>query len=425
MLLSDASDQGRVLSRLVSLALLLPIAGLCFCAVFGCKAKDLDEKVDRARTVQAVHPHIGSISETMTGEGVLTPVAQAMVMAQVAKPIRTFSVQRGSRVRAGDVIAVLESDELEAAAIEARGEFAAAQGAYDKAVNSTLPTEQHAAELEVAEAKRQWDIAKESLQNVQRMSAQGVTSPRAMEAANVGESRARKAYADAADHYENVIHAGKDATIETAKGQLEAARGKKLAAETELNYAQIRSPIDGFIADRPLSPGDMTAAGTPIATVVDTSSLNAKLHLGQAQAQRLSVGSSAHLFVPGIDAPVPATVSLVSPALDPGSTTVEVWLRVKNREGVLKPGTPVRGELLGRVVSAAMLIPTVAVHRSSTNPATTVLLAGSDGAAHQRQVQIGLQTPDWTQVTSGLNVDDLVIASGGEGITDGSKVETH
>jgi HlyD family secretion protein len=76
-------------------------------------------------------------------------------------------------------------------------------------------------------------------------------------------------------------------------------------------------------------------------TVMDTSALIAKLHIAQMQAQQLSVGAPATLTVPGIADPVAAKVSLISPALDPGSTTVEVWLRVENPKGLLKAGTPV------------------------------------------------------------------------------------
>jgi multidrug efflux pump subunit AcrA (membrane-fusion protein) len=375
--------------------------------------------------VEAVHPHIGSIAETVTADGVLTPVAQATVMAKVAEPIRSFNVQRGSHVRAGEVIAVLESADLEAAAIESRGEFEAAQGAYDKAMNSTIPTEQRLAESDLAEAKRQLDIASESLDNVQWMYTRGVTTPRTMEAARLAVSHAKTVYAQASEHYQDLQHAGHDTAVATAKGLLEAARGRKLAAEAQLSYAKIRSPIDGVIADCPLSPGEIPAAGTPIATIVDTSSMIAKLHMGQAEAQRLPAGSVARLFVPGIDSPRDAVVTLVSPALDLGSTTVEVWLSVKNRDGALKPGTPVHGVIPGRVATQAMLIPTRAVLRSSTNGTTTVLLSGADGVARQREIQIGLQTVDWTQVTSGLIADDLVIAANGEGLTDGVKVEAQ
>ena len=81
---------------------------------------------------------------------------------------------------------------------------------------------------------------------------------------------------------------------------------------------------------------------------MDTSALIAKLHIAQIQAQQLIHRRTRHLTIPGVADPVPAKVSLISPALDPGSTTVEVWLRVENPKGTLKAGTPVRATITGR-----------------------------------------------------------------------------
>ena len=67
------------------------------------------------------------------------------------------------------------------------------------------------------------------------------------------------------------------------------------------------------------------------------------------------------ITVPGVSEPVPAKISLISPALDPGSTTVEIWLRIDNRKGTLKEGTPVRTSIVGRTVAAALKIPLAAV----------------------------------------------------------------
>jgi HlyD family secretion protein len=89
-------------------------------------------------------------------------------------------------------------------------------------------------------------------------------------------------------------------------------------------------------------------------TVMDTSFMIAKLHLAQIQAQRLSVGSPATMTVPGLEESVDAKVSLISPALDPGSTTVEIWLRVPNPRGKLMAGTSVHATLKGQTVENAL-----------------------------------------------------------------------
>ena len=128
------------------------------------------------------------------------------------------------------------------------------------------------------------------------------------------------------------------AALQNAQGNLDSAKGKYLGAQAELSYTEIRSPIDGVITDRPLFAGETAAAGAALVTVMDTSALIAKLHIAQVQAQQLALGAPATLTVPGVEQPVPAKVSLISPALDPGSTTVEVWLRVENAKGRAQGG---------------------------------------------------------------------------------------
>jgi RND family efflux transporter MFP subunit len=190
-----------------------------------------------------------------------------------------------------------------------------------------------------------------------------------------------------------------------------------------LSYTSLRSPIAGVVTDRPLFAGDTAAAGTPIVTVMDTGSLIAKLHLAQALAQQLQVGSEAKLAVPGMDEPVAAKVSLISPALDPGSTTIEVWLKVPNAKGTLKPGTTVHATMEGRTVRQALLVPTEAVQRSAESGGKMVMVVGADGLAHKKNVTIGISTKETTQILEGLSANDMVITGGAYGLDEGTKVK--
>jgi HlyD family secretion protein len=155
---------------------------------------------------------------------------------------------------------------------------------------------------------------------------------------------------------------------------------------------------------------------------MDTSALLAKVHLSQLVAQRLKVGDDAMVTVPGVSEPVPAKISLISPALDPGSTTVEIWLRIDNRKGTLKAGTPVRTSIVGRTVPAAVKIPLAAV-LTAQDGSKSVMIMNSDGTAHRKSVKLGIQDGEDVQVISGIGMGDSVITEGAYGIDDGTKVK--
>ena len=196
-----------------------------------------------------------------------------------------------------------------------------------------------------------------------------------------------------------------------------------LGAQATLSYTQLRSPINGVVTDRPLFPGETAAAGAAVVTIMDTSSMIAKLHIAQEQAQQLKLGSPATLTIPGMDDPVAAAVSLISPALDTGSTTVEVWLKAPNLHGDLKAGATVHANIKSRTVLSAMLVPSEAIQRSPEGEGKIVWLAQPDGTAKKRVVTIGIQGKEDTQILSGLKLDDQVITTGSFGLDDGSKIK--
>jgi RND family efflux transporter MFP subunit len=116
-------------------------------------------------------------------------------------------------------------------------------------------------------------------------------------------------------------------------------------------------------------------------------------------------------------------VSLISPALDPGSTTVEVWLRVENAKGQLKAGTPVHASIAGRAISNALTIPSSAMQTDPDGTSKFVMAIAPDSTAHKKPVTLGIQSADDVQVLSGLTTSDMVITTGAYGLDEGTKVK--
>jgi HlyD family secretion protein len=401
----------------VSMQLL--VALLCL-SVSGCKKSE--PTPDVAVSVQAAKPTTGPISEQITGDAILAPLAQAALSPKISAPIKEFYVQRGAHVHAGQLLVSLEDRDLTATALDNRGSYTAAEATYDQTTKAQIPEDTQRAELDLAQAKANLDLNKSIVSGRRQLFKEGAIPGRDLDTAEAALVQAQAAYDTAAKHLQSVQSVSHAAAGKSAEGQLTSAKGKFQNAEAMLSYASLRSPIDGVVTDRPLFSGETAQAGTPVITIMDTSSLLAKVHLAQAVTQRMQVGDKAEVTVPGIDAPVDATVSLISPALDPGSTTVEVWVRLKNPDGKLKSGTPVHVAISGRTVPDALQIPTEALIPAKDG-SLGVMVVGSDGAAHLKPVQIGIRLPDKVQITSGISTSDTVITTGGYGLDEGTKVE--
>ncbi len=385
----------------------------------GCKKESAPET---EVTVQAEHPAQGPIAEQITADAVLTPLAQAAIEPKITAPVKKFYVQRGARVKAGELLAALENNDLTAAAMDNKGAYLAAQAVFDTTTKAQVPEDTLKAESDFAQAKANLELNQSIVTSRKQLFQEGAIPGRDLDTAQAALVQAQAAYDAAKTHLDSVRSVSRAAALKEAQGQLTSAEGRYKGAEAEVNYSKIRSPIDGVVTDRPLFAGETATAGTPLITVMETSSLIAKTHIGQSLAQQLKVGSAAQVHVPGLANPVEGTVSLISPALDPGSTTVEVWIKIGNKAGTLKVGTPVKVSITGVSVPRAWKIPNSAV-LSADDGSKFVMVVGADGAAHRKPVTLGITDGEDVQVESGLASADMVITGGSYGLDEATKVK--
>jgi RND family efflux transporter MFP subunit len=134
------------------------------------------------------------------------------------------------------------------------------------------------------------------------------------------------------------------------------------------------------------------------------------------------LGDTGQVLIAGVEDPVPAKVSLISPALDLGSSTVEVWLRIDNRSGKYKAGTPVHVSINGASVASAWKVPLSAV-LTAEDGGKSVMVVGGDGTAHRKAVTLGIADGKDVQITSGISGSDTVITGGAYGLDEGTKVK--
>jgi HlyD family secretion protein len=363
----------------------------------------------------------GPIAQTVSAEAVVFPLQQAVIAPKITSTIRKFHVQRGAHVKNGQILAELENADLAGAAEQSKGEFEQAEAGYTTTTGAALPQQIQKAELDALSAKSAFDAQKKVYDARKELFEEGAIPRRDLDAAEVALVQARSQNEQAQRQLADLNRLGKEQTLKSASGQLSAATGKYLNAKALLSYSEIRSPIDGVVTDRPLYEGELATANQPILTVMDTSKLIAKAHIVESEAAQLKIGDAAELDVPGLDEPVKGRVTLISPALDPGSTTIEVWVEAIKPGPALKPGMNVSIEAIAKSAENALVVPAAAVFKTSEG-ADYVMLAGSDGKAHQAKVKIGIRNKNIAEILSGIKEKDSVITVGGYALPDNTKI---
>ena len=162
--------------------------------------------------------------------------------------------------------------------------------------------------------------------------------------------------------------------------------------------------------DRPLYAGETAQPGTPLVTVMDVSQVIARAHVAQAEAAELKVGNNANIIGPDA-APIAGKVTLVSPALDAASTTVEVWVQAANTGRRLKPGASLRVEMIARTVPSALVIPQTAILTSPSGN-TSVIVIDPENKPKKTSVVTGIRDSGNVQVTDGLANGQRVATTG-------------
>lgn len=373
--------------------------------------------------VQATAVEKGDVSRVVKTEAIIFPIAQAIITPKVSAPIRKFYVIRGQKVRVGQLLAELENRDLSASKLDNQGAYEQAQATYETSVGATLPEDIQKSELDVQTAQKAFDAAQKLYSSREELYQQGALPAKDLNDAAVGLAQAKSQYDQAKKHLDSLNAIVKQQTLRSAQGQLTSAKGKYMAAEAQLSYTEIHSPIDGVVTDRPLFPGEMATTSAPLLTIMDTTNIIAKAHIPQSDALILHKGDKATITIPRLE-DTQGTVALVSPALDPNSTTVEVWVQAKNEKQQLRPGTPAQIAITAQTVEDALVIPPSALLNVSGNKAQ-VMVVDSQSKAQSRDVETGIQGTEGVEIVSGLKQGEQVITQGAYGLPDKTKVKVE
>ncbi len=391
-------------------------------ALAGCSTKEAPE-AEPVVPVQVAEAQRAAVKRTVAAEAILYPVTQSAVVPKISAPVKEFAVRRGDHVRKGQLLAVLENKDLAAATVENQGMYRQAEATYKLTTAASLPEEIEKARSEMQADKQAMDAAQMLYDSRRELLRQGAIARRLVDEANVAFVQAKSQYDVAARHVEALEKVSREAQVSSVEGQLEAAKGRFQGAEAQLQYSRITSPIDGVVTDRPLYPGEMAAPGTPLLTIMDISRVIARANVPVDQLGFLKVGSPAAIAGPN-GAELQGKITVVSPAVDPNSTTAEVWVQAANPGERLRPGETVRVSMDAGTVTDAVVVPAAALV-PAPDGSTAVMVVSSDSAAHQKRVSVGIRDADRVQILEGVSPGDKVIVVGALGLQDNAKVRVE
>src|SRR5438094_9649570 len=134
------------------------------------------------------------------------------------------------------------------------------------------------------------EAAPTRLRSREQLYKDGALARRLVDEAGVSFAQAKGQYETAQKHLESLQSVARHEEVKAAAGQFESAKGKHEAAQAQFSYSRIASPISGVVVDRPLFAGEMAQPGTPLMTIMDVSSVIARVNISQAQAAYIRVG---------------------------------------------------------------------------------------------------------------------------------------
>jgi HlyD family secretion protein len=363
--------------------------------------------------------NLGAIDHVVAADAVLYPINQANVTAKISSPVKRVLVNRGDHVRAGQLLAELESSDLAAAANESNSQLEQTQAAYQTLTGATVPEDKSKAQADVQTAQQVLDAAKKVYDSRVALQKEGALAQKLVDDAKVALVQAQAQLDTAQRHLEALNQVSQRESIRGAQAQMNAAKAHYDNSAVQLSYAQIRSPIAGVVSDRMVYPGEMPPSGGPILSIVDISQVVARANVPVKEATSIRVGRPARIAGP--DGDLAGKVTVVSPSVDSSTTTVEVWVQLPNPGERLKPGGTVRVAIIAETIQNTIVVPATALLNSDEGGPKAIVI-DKNSVAHERKISVGVRQGDRVQILTGLTAGDQVVTSGGLGLEDKAKV---
>ena len=356
--------------------------------------KPAKSRVVRPATVTVVHPVMHDFRETVLITGSLVPRQEVLIAPQIeGQRIRKLLVEEGDRVRKGQVLALLETENLKAKMAQNAASIARAEASMARARSNIL------------DAQAQLEEADSALKRAKPLRRQGAVSQSTLDQRQAAASSARARVAVARND------------LSVAESDKARALAERVELQWQIDSAEIISPVDGLVMRRDAKIGAIASgSGMAMFRIIENGEIELAGELTVDDLARVKAGQKARIKLEGVGR-FDGTVRLVSPEVDAKTRLGTARVLIGD-----KPGLMVGAFARGRIATAnseGLAVPASAVMRDNDG---TYLHVVADGAVRTRRIDTGLAGEGLVEVKSGLAETDQVVAKAGTFLRDGDAV---
>lgn len=339
--------------------------------------------------------------QSVVATGRVASASRAQVGTQIAGVVAERRVREGDQVQAGDVLAVLRMDEFEARLREAEAALAQLQESNKPQADAAL----RRARAELAQAGREAARRRDLFQR-------GLLSREALEQSEQSETVARSAL-------EQTMLAAR-ALASGNPGEVEAQQ-RVAGARALLAKTVVRAQVDGTVLTRNAEPGDVVQPGRVLFEIAREGQTELLVPVDEKNLAVLALDQSAMCVADAYpQQPFPAVVSFIAPAVDPQRGSVDIRLRLQPLPGFLRQDMTVSVTIETGRRDDALVVPNDAL--DGVDAGQPQVWKVNAGRAVRTPVTLGLRGMALTEISSGLSAGDLVLASSGSAVVNGSRV---
>jgi RND family efflux transporter MFP subunit len=338
------------------------------------------------------------IAKTVDLTGTLAADEEAELATKVAGRIESISVDIGSRVAAGQVIARLIPNDFQIRVNQAAAALAQAR------VRIGLPAEGPSQEVApeatagVKQAAASLKQAQLSHDRAQRLFNDQLLARSDLDVSEAALSVAEGRYQDAIEEARNRF-----AVVEQRRSELDLAR-------QQLSDSTVVAPFAGAIRERLVARGDYAAAGTAVAVLVRVHPLRLRLAVPERDSGAVRVGQTVQVTLEGDAQQRSGRVVRVAPALREDDRTLAVEAEIPNPSGELRPGAFVRARIVIDAADPAVLVPTNTI---VTFAGIEKVIGVESGKAVEKRVRTGRRSGEQVEIVEGVKAGDAVVVDPG------------